>query len=353
MVGKTKYWHITNKGKVQCDLCPRFCRLGEGQRGLCYVRGCKNNEIVLFTYGRSSGFCIDPVEKKPLYHFYPGSPVLSFGTAGCNLACKFCQNWDISKSKHDDTLSENAAPEKIVKSAQSKGCKSIAYTYNDPIVFMEYAQDVAYFANKVGIKNIAVTSGFINEKPRKDFFSFMDAANIDLKAFTESFYKKFTGGSLAPVLDTLKYLKKETKVWFEITTLLIPGENDSNREIEIMSKWIYEHLGPNVPLHFTAFHPTWKMQNYSNTPASTLLNARKIALKNGLNYVYTGNIRDEKGGTTFCHSCKTKLITRDGFDLTSWDLNPQDECNKCGAPCPGHFDNGTENWGNKRERLNF
>ena len=273
-----RYWHPLDDGRLQCDLCPRFCKLREGQRGLCFVRARRNDEIVLATYGRSSGFCIDPIEKKPLNHFLPGTPVLSFGTAGCNLACKFCQNWDISKSREFDRLQESASPEAIAETAIATGCRSVAFTYNDPVTFLEYAVDVAQACHERGLRTVAVTAGYITEEPRAEFFRHMDAANVDLKAFTERFYWKICGAHLQPVLDTLTYLQDETDVWFELTDLLIPGENDSETEIEAMTQWILKHLGPDVPLHFTAFHPDWKMMNVPPTPLETLKRSRDIAL---------------------------------------------------------------------------
>ncbi len=264
----TKYWHMMEDGRVQCDACPRACHLREGQQGLCFVRERRNDAVVLTSYGRSSGFCIDPIEKKPLNHFLPGTPVLSFGTAGCNLACKFCQNWDMSKSRQMDTLADQAMPEALADKAEEHGCRSLAFTYNDPVIFLEYARDVAIAAREKNVRSVAVTAGYICPEPRNEFFSYMDAANVDLKAFTERFYKKICGGSLAPVLETLEYLKHETNVWFELTALLIPGENDSDKELDEMSGWIVEHLGPDVPLHFTAFHPDWKMMEHPNTPAA-------------------------------------------------------------------------------------
>src|SRR5687767_7701337 len=254
-VVNTKHWHRLGDGRVQCDVCPRACKLREGQRGLCFVRACHEGEIVLTTYGRSSGFCVDPIEKKPLNHFLPGTPILSFGTAGCNLACKFCQNWDISKSREQDTLADQASPETIARAAARLGCSSVAFTYNDPVIFLEYAIDVADACHELGIQAVAVTAGEICPEPRIELYRHLDAANVDLKAFTERFYRKICGGSLAAVLETLLYLKNETDVWFEITTLLIPGENDSEQEIGEMTEWIADKLGPDVPLHFTAFHP--------------------------------------------------------------------------------------------------
>ncbi len=272
-----RWWHPLPDGRIQCDLCPRDCKLHEGQRGACFVRMREADRMVLTTYGRSSGFCIDPIEKKPLNHFYPGSSVLSFGTAGCNLACKFCQNWDISKSKDMDRLMDQASPEAIARAAQDSGCKSVAFTYNDPVIFAEYAIDTAQACHALGIQTVAVTAGYIHAEPRREFYAVMDAANVDLKAFTEEFYYKLTGAHLQPVLDTLVYLCHETQVWMEITTLLIPGHNDSDDEIRRMCQWIMHELGPDVPLHFTAFHPDFHMRDVPATPPATLSRARRIA----------------------------------------------------------------------------
>lgn len=344
----TRYWHTLDDGRVQCDLCPRACKLKNGQRGLCFVRACEQGRIVLTTYGRSSGFCIDPIEKKPLNHFLPGTPVLSFGTAGCNLACKFCQNWDISKSREFDTLADAASPELLAEKAEQLNCRSIAFTYNDPVIFHEYAIDVAKACRNRGIKTVAVTAGYVCEEPRQEFYSFMDAANVDLKAFTEKFYKYLTGGHLQAVLDTLVYLKHDTDVWFEITTLLIPGENDSDSELNDMSQWIFENLGPDTPLHLTAFHPDWKMRDHEHTPPSTLTRARKIAMEAGLHYVYTGNVHDLEGSSTYCSECGEMLIGRDWYVLKAWNLTPDGRCMKCGASCPGVFEEAPGDWGAKR-----
>ncbi len=344
----TDYWHPLPDGRVQCDLCPRFCKLRDGQRGLCFVRANDGGRIVLTTYGRSSGFCVDPIEKKPLNHFLPGTPVLSFGTAGCNLACKFCQNWDISKSREIDTLADAASPEKIARVAAALGCRSIAYTYNDPVIFMEYAIDVARAARERGLRSVAVTAGYITEAPRRVFFEHVDAANVDLKAFTERFYHKLTGGHLQPVLETLEYLHKETDVWLEITTLLIPGENDSDEELDRMTRWVVEHLGPDVPMHFTAFHPDWKMMDHPPTPPATLARARDIALKNGLHFAYTGNVYDPRGNSTWCPDCGQELIGRDGYVLGTWNLTADGRCNRCGRPIPGVFEARPGTWGARR-----
>ncbi len=350
---KTQYWHRTEEGKIQCDLCPRACKLREGQRGLCFVRACQDGEIVLTTYGRSSGFCIDPIEKKPLNHFYPGSPVLSFGTAGCNLACKFCQNWDISKSREMDTLAGEASPQQLAQAAKNLDCLSIAYTYNDPVIFHEYAIDVAQACREEGINSVAVTAGYICPEPRREFFQYMDAANIDLKAFTEKFYYKLCGGHLADVLDTILYVKHETDVWLELTTLLIPGENDSSKEIEALSTWLLDNLGPDVPLHFTAFHPDYKMRNKSSTAALSLTRSRKIALQTGLNHVYTGNVSDAVGASTYCPNCRALLIKRDRYQLGFWHLDTEGCCKECGQSLPGHFASQAGNWGPRRQLVSF
>ncbi len=304
------------------------------------------------TYGRSSGFCVDPIEKKPLNHFLPGTPVLSFGTAGCNLACKFCQNWDISKSREFDRLQAVATPSWIADTAVETGSRSVAYTYNDPVIFLEYAVDVALACRERDVKNVAVTAGYIMDAPRAEFFRVMDAANIDLKAFTDRFYWKVCGGHLAPVLETLTYLRHETDVWFELTTLLIPGENDSEAEIEAMSQWIAEHLGPDVPLHFTAFHPDWKMPDRPPTPHGTLTRSRNIALRAGLRYVYTGNVHDFVGSSTYCHACKARLIGRDWHELSSWNLvfdAGRARCRQCQTPLSGVFEAEPGHWGRRRQ----
>jgi pyruvate formate lyase activating enzyme len=561
----TRYWHSLADGRVQCDVCPRACKLRDGQRGLCFVRGAEAGRIKLFSYGRSSGFCVDPIEKKPLNHFLPGTSVLSFGTAGCNLACKFCfhpdtliatsrgmrriadlfescgekvshdggqigfpeslnvwtrsasqapvakvfahpyfgellslkasccppilltpnhkvfaahrsnledirpieaanlstdhylvipnlsmirafleggfeddgyvaethvvggtvsrdlalglyelglhledryegrkqlssertawrdaggkflvplrhieripyegnvynlevedpdhsylapflavsncQNWDMSKSREMDTLADSASPEDLAAAAQRLGCASIAFTYNDPVVFMEYAMDAADACRAHGIKSVAVTAGYMCAEPRIEFYRHMDAANVDLKAFTESFYYKICGGALAPVLETLEYLKSEGRVWFEITTLLIPGENDSDAELDQLTQWVADKLGPDVPLHFTAFHPDWKMRDKSCTPPATLTRARNIALANGLHYVYTGNVHDRKGGSTYCPNCGTIVIERDWYELGRWRLTDRGACKSCGTEIPGVFTGEPGEWGARR-----
>ncbi|MES9881923.1 MAG: AmmeMemoRadiSam system radical SAM enzyme [Sedimenticola sp.] len=344
----TIYWHRLDDGRVQCDLCPRECKLKEEQLGLCFVRGCQGGEIVLTTYGRSSGFCVDPIEKKPLNHFLPGTPVFSFGTAGCNLSCRFCQNWDMSKSREMHTLADAASPEAIAIAAERLACRSVAFTYNDPVIFLEYAIDTAIECHRHDIKTVAVTAGYISPGAREAFFDHMDAANVDLKSFNERFYHKLTAGHLQPVLDTLVYLKQETDVWLELTTLVIPGENDSEKELTEMTQWVVEHLGPDVPMHFSAFHPDWKMRNLPATSVDSLVMAREIALKSGVNYAYTGNVHDPHGDSSWCSSCGKLLIERDWYRLGEWNLTADGRCRFCGHSCPGVFDAAPGNWGAKR-----
>jgi pyruvate formate lyase activating enzyme len=343
-----RWWHMLEDGRMQCDLCPRDCRLHEGSRGACFVRMRSHGRMVLTTYGRSSGFCIDPVEKKPLNHFYPGSSILSFGTAGCNLACKFCQNWDISRSRDMDRLADEATPEAIARAALEAGCRSVAFTYNDPVIFAEYAMDIADACRALDVKTVAVTAGYMHAAPRREFYAKMDAANVDLKAFSDEFYFKVCGARLRPVLDTLAYLRHETGVWFEITTLLIPGRNDSNAEIEAASRWIMKELGPDVPLHFTAFHPDYRMTDVPATPATTLRRARDIALAQGLRHVYTGNVHDPEGGTTFCPGCQAPLIVRDWYRIDAYHVTGQGACPACGTAIAGRYGTFAGPFGRRR-----
>ena len=343
-----RWWHALGDGRIQCDLCPRDCRLHEGQRGMCFVRKMENGRMVLTTDGRSSGFCVDPVEKKPLNHFYPGTSILSFGTAGCNLACKFCQNWDISKSRDMDRLMEQATPDAIAAAALKLGCKSVAFTYNDPVIFAEYAMDIADACHARGVQTVAVTAGYMHDAPRRAFYEKIDAANVDLKAFNDDFYYRVCGGRLQPVLDTLEYLVKETQVWVEITTLLIPGKNDSDDELRAQCKWIMRRLGPDVPLHFTAFHPDWKMTDIGPTPPATLSRAREIGQLAGLHYVYTGNVHDEEGGTTYCPSCENAVVVRDWYDIRAYRLADNGDCSYCGARLHGRYQKFAKPFGPKR-----
>jgi len=352
--GRHATHHFTrlSDGRVQCDVCPRRCQLNEGQRGLCFVRARQDDEIVLTSYGRSSGYCVDPIEKKPLSHFLPGTPVLSFGTAGCNLTCSFCQNWDISKSRELDTLADAAPPERIARAARELGCRSVAFTYNDPVIFLEYAVDTAAACHAQGVRTVAVTAGYVCEEPRREFFAAIDAVNVDLKSFDDAFYRKVCGARLEPVLDTLRYLREETDVWLEITTLLIPGENDSDAELEAAAGWVAEHLGPDVPWHFSAFHPDYRMRDKPRTPLATLSRARRIARSHGLRYVYTGNVIDPEGESTRCHACDTVVIGRDRYEITSWNLDQQGgatgACGHCGAPIAGVFEPRPGSWGARR-----
>jgi pyruvate formate lyase activating enzyme len=352
-VVSTRYWHTLDDGRVQCDLCPRACKLREGQQGLCFVRACEDQQIVLTTYGRSSGFAVDPIEKKPLSHFLPGTPVLSFGTAGCNLACKFCQNWDMSKSREMDTLADSASPTQLAQAAVELGCRSIAYTYNDPVIFHEYAIDVAQAARERDVRSVAVTAGYICPQPRVEFFAAMDAVNIDLKGFSEAFYYQLCGAHLQEVLDTLLYVHRETDVWLEITTLLIPGQNDSQAELESMCQWVVENLGPDVPHHFTAFHPDWKMRDIPRTPAQTLTRARETAIAAGIRHAYTGNVHDAGGNSTWCHHCGELLIERDWYEMGRWQLTADGACPGCATPLAGVFEAGPGGWGSQRQRVRF
>ena len=299
------------------------------------MREARPEGIVLTAWGRSSGFCLDPIEKKPLHHFLPGTSTLSFGTAGCNLTCRFCQNWSISKARETEALCEAASPEEIASAAAALGCRSVSFTYNDPVVFLEWAVDVARACRALGIRTIAVTAGYVEPGPRAELFRWIDAANVDLKSFRDAFYRRMATASLAPVLDTLRWIRHETATWLEITTLLIPGENDGDREIEDLSTWVAEELGPDVPLHFTAFHPAWRLPDREPTPPATLSRARFLARRAGLRHVYTGNVVDPEGAATRCHACGRLLVARRGYAITAWSLRPGGRCPCCGAPCPG------------------
>ncbi len=349
--GDARYWHVEKDGRIQCDLCPRDCKLQDGQRGLCFVRAREGDRMVLTTYGRSSGFAVDPIEKKPLNHFYPGTSVLSFGTAGCNLACKFCQNWDMSKSRDMDRLAEQASPDAIARAAKEAGCTSVAFTYNDPTIFTEYAMDTADACHALGIKTVSVSAGYIHAEPRRDLYAKIDAANIDLKAFTEEFYRAQTASHLAPVLDTLRYLVHETNVWTEITTLLIPGLNDSDDELHRLTEWVMGELGADVPLHFSAFHPDYRMRDVPPTPPATLTRAREIGRSKGLRYVYTGNVHDRDGDTTSCPACSAAVIVRDWYEILESRLREDGACGACGTKIAGRFAPRVGSFGRQRRRL--
>jgi pyruvate formate lyase activating enzyme len=331
-----QWWVMRDDDRIECRLCPRFCKLRDHQHGFCFVRRRAGNRLELATYGRSSGFCIDPIEKKPLHHFLPGTSVLSFGTAGCNLGCRFCQNWDISKAQELDLLGEKASPGQIAATARRQGCRSVAFTYNDPVIFAEYAIDVAAACHDAGIKAVAVTAGYITREARESFFAAMDATNIDLKGFTEEFYHRLCFAQLQPVLDALCYVHRETSVWLEVTTLLIPGQNDTDDELDRMSDWFAGNLGPDVPWHFTAYHPDYKL-SAPPTPLATLSRARQLAQLKGIRHVYTGNVRDTAGASTWCPACGQLLIGRDRYSITHWTL-AGDRCGRCGWTIPGVFE---------------
>ncbi len=333
---EAKWWEPSDKEKILCTLCPRYCKIGDGQAGFCFIRQNYGGKLYTIGYGRPTGFAIDPIEKKPLNHFLPGTTVLSFGTAGCNLGCKFCQNWSISKAKLDDLNSTGASPEEVVGIAKHYGTPSIAYTYNDPTIFGEYVIDISKIARENGIKSVMVTAGYIDKNARKEVYKYIDAANVDLKAFTDKFYHKLTFSHLADVLDTLVWLKNETDIWFEITTLLIPGENDSSEEIKQESDWILKNLGDSIPLHFTAFHPDFRMRDKPATSKKTLERARKIALTEGIKFCYVGNVHDEDGQTTFCPNCHASLIKRDWHSVLTKKIK-DGKCYNCDTEIPGVF----------------
>jgi AmmeMemoRadiSam system radical SAM enzyme/AmmeMemoRadiSam system protein B/AmmeMemoRadiSam system protein A len=333
-----------------CDLCPRHCSLGPGDRGFCFVRQNIDGAMISTTYGRSTGFCVDPIEKKPLNHFLPGTAVLSFGTAGCNLGCKFCQNWESSKSRLVDRASEAAEPETIAEAAVQLKCHSVAFTYNDPVIWAEYAIDTARACHRRGIKTVAVTAGYITPEARGSFYELMDAANVDLKAFSEDFYARLSSGHLQPVLDTLEWLKRDTDVWFEITNLIIPGENDTDDELHRLCDWLLEHLGDEVPVHFTAFHPDFKMLEHPATSLTTLRGARDIATAQGLKYVYLGNVHDPAQHSTYCPSCQTLLIGRDWHTVETYQLRG-DRCPRCGTRIAGRFLDAPGEWGQRRQSV--
>jgi pyruvate formate lyase activating enzyme len=337
MVREARYWEPLEEGRVRCTLCPRDCRLRDGQAGFCYVRANQGGKLITTAWGRSTGFAVDPIEKKPLAHFFPGTRVLSFGTAGCNLGCRFCQNWDISKARLDDARAEDAwTPARVVTLALETGAPGIAFTYNDPIIWAEYAIDVAKAAHAAGLYTVFVTNGYVTPTAREEIFPHMDAANVDLKAFTDGFYARQTLSHLAPVLDTLAWLARETQVWVEVTNLMIPGLNDAPEETRGLAEWVVEHMGPDVPVHFTGFHPAFKMLDRPRTPAATLTRARELALAAGLRYVYTGNVHDPASQTTYCPGCGAPVIVRDWHAVRRVSLRGG-ACLACGTRIAGRF----------------
>jgi pyruvate formate lyase activating enzyme len=336
---EARYWEPDPSGRIRCTLCPRDCRIGEGQPGFCYIRQNRGGRLFTLGYGRSTGFAIDPVEKKPLAHFHPGATVLSFGTAGCNLGCRFCQNWDISRAKLEQRRSQDWTPDGVVELALEAGAPGIAFTYNDPIIWAEFAVDVAKAAHARGLFTVFVTNGYVGEQAREEIFAHMDAANVDLKAFTDRFYARLTLSHLAPVLETLEWLARATRVWLEVTNLLIPGENDAPAETRGLAEWMVARLGADVPLHLTGFHPAFKMLDLPPTPARTLARAREIAREAGLRYVYTGNIHDPEGQSTYCPGCGAKVIERDWHAVRATAL-AGDACAACGTRIAGRFEGG-------------
>ncbi len=331
-----KWWHSLGDGMIRCDLCPRHCHIQNEHFGYCRVRFAKNGSLFTIVYGDCSGFALDPIEKKPLFHFLPGSNTFSFGTASCNMGCVFCQNWRITKESCEEVLVSEATPEAIAEAAKENNCASVSFTYNEPTISLEYLLDTAHNCHQLGIRTVAVTNGYISKEARHDCYSAVDAANIDLKGFSEKFYQNYCKASLKPVLETLDYVANQTQTWLEVTTLLIPGANDSNSEIEAMTKWLVGNLGPHVPLHFSAFHPAYELSGIQSTPAATLLRARDIAKKNGIHHVYTGNILESKTQATYCSECKKIVIERDGFRTQSVFLT-DGKCHHCQAPLAGIF----------------
>jgi pyruvate formate lyase activating enzyme len=330
---EASWWEAEAGGRVHCYLCPRHCHIHAGQAGFCFIRVNLEGKLYSLGYGSPAALQIDPIEKKPLSHFLPGSRVFSMGTAGCNMGCFFCQNWDISKSRQDQVRSQRVASEDVPLLALEHCCESIAFTYNEPTIWGEYVIDICKAAKDHGLKTVMVSNGYITREAFHDIYDHIDAANIDLKAFTEKFYGKITLTHLQPVLDTLQWLKNETSVWFELTNLLIPTLNDGAEEIGKLSEWVMQHLGPDVPLHFTAFHPDFKLQDKPATPPETLHRARKIALEAGLHYVYEGNIFSE-GANSSCPSCGALLIRRSWHNVLENNLK-NGACPSCGLAIPG------------------
>ncbi len=315
--------------KVQCLLCPFKCVLDEGERGVCRVRANIDGKLVSLVYGKPAAVHIDPIEKKPIFHMLPGSKAFSIATFGCNLGCKFCQNWQLSQSNPEDNKSYTMPPEEVVKLAKTYRCKSIAYTYSEPTVFYEYTYDTSVIAKSKGIKNVLVSAGFININPLRKLAKYTDAANIDLKGFTEEYYRDVCFGALKPILKTLEILAEEGVI-LEITNLIVPTLNDDMEIIKKMCKWIYRNLGSQFPLHFSRFYPMYKLKNLPPTPVETLIEARKIALEVGLDFVYVGNVYTEDGETTFCPNCNNKVVERYGYNITSYNIDSKGRCKYCG-----------------------
>ena len=331
-----RHWHVTRNNKVQCDLCPRGCKLNEGQRGFCYIRQNQGGSMTLETYGFTSGFQMDPIEKKPLNQFLPGSRVLSFGQPGCNLGCKFCQNWDLTKAKDHHRALVAASPQEIAQLARNQGARSVALTYNDPVTSLEFGFDVGAACHEAGVKLVLVTAGYLNPEAYGEFFKYADAANVDIKGFSEDFYRRLCQGRLQPVLDSLLYAREFTNCWLEITHLLIPGQNDNPQETKALCKWVYDYLGPQTPIHFSAFHPDYQITQLPPTPPATLRRAWEIAQEVGLRYPYTGNVHDAAGDATHCPHCHQVVIQRDWFRILEINLKGN-TCAFCGGTVDGVF----------------
>lgn len=332
---EAKWYEKLKEKKVHCFLCPHNCTIAEGKRGICRARENQKGKLISLVYGEPCSTNIDPVEKKPMFHFMPGTYAYSIGTAGCNLKCLFCQNWEISQAKPEEVPSIILPPEEVIRGAVANDCQSIAYTYTEPTIFGEYVLDCAKLARKKGLKNIMVTNGYIQEKPLKEIYKYIDAANVDLKGFTEEYYKKICGATLEPVLETLKRLKK-MKVWTEITTLIVPGYNDNMKDLEAEFKWIKENLGKDSVLHLSRFFPCYKMQDVPITPEETIRKAKQLADKY-LDYVYVGNIHIDNAEDTFCPNCKKDIVLRSGYSIIEKKLN-KDKCFNCKNIIPGVWD---------------
>ena len=335
MTAPARWWHPEGDA-LRCELCPHGCRIARGRRGACGVRENREGQLVSLVARTTSGLAVDPIEKKPLYHFLPGSKVLSLGTVGCTLRCRFCQNWTISQAGTIDGLS-SVGPQELVTLALAEGCPSVAFTYNEPAVFAEWALEAAEACHAGGLAAVAVSAGFFQPEAALQFFGAMDAANIDLKAFSDGFYRRLCGASLAPVLETLEIIRHRTRCWLEVTTLLIPGENDTDVEIRNLCRWVVRALGPDVPVHFSAFHPDHRMRSVPATPRRTVARARTIGLEQGLRFVYSGNVADLEGSTTRCPHCQTTLVTRDGFRVNESRWSDPGVCPGCGGLVAGRW----------------
>jgi len=322
--------------RVKCLLCPRTCELKEGERGNCRVRMNIAGRLQTLVYGRPCAVHIDPIEKKPLYHYLPGSRSFSIATAGCNLHCMFCQNWEISQREPEYTTNIDLSPEEVVNQALNAGCRTIAYTYSEPIIFFEYAADTGRLAHKNGLLNVWVTAGYINQEPLKEAVSFIDAAHVDLKGITDTYYKNVCKATLKPVLDTIKTMK-DSGVWVEIINLVVPTYNDTKDDFSRLCDWIIENVGVETPLHFSRFWPTYQLKNLPPTPVESLSLARNIAMAKGIHYVYIGNVPEHEGNNTYCPICKKLIIGRQGYVISGYNIR-DGKCGFCGHPIPGRWE---------------